>query len=67
MRPVSMPPNVAPRMPFYPPGAPGLGQQLFYGQAPQALIPQQASICCIFFFLGFCAGLCREMQETEQN
>ncbi|KAK9270509.1 hypothetical protein L1049_026090 [Liquidambar formosana] len=42
MRPVAMAPAVAPRMPMYPPGAPGLGQQLFYGQAPPAIIPPQA-------------------------
>ncbi|RVX00037.1 Polyadenylate-binding protein 2 [Vitis vinifera] len=41
MRPVSMAPSVAPRMPMYPPGAPGLGQQLFYGQGPPAIIPPQ--------------------------
>ncbi|XP_057779753.1 polyadenylate-binding protein 2-like [Salvia miltiorrhiza] len=41
MRPVAMPPSMAPRMPMYPPGAPGIGQQLFYGQAP-AIIPPQA-------------------------
>ncbi|XP_042007943.1 polyadenylate-binding protein 8-like [Salvia splendens] len=41
MRPVGMPPSMAPRMPMYPPGAPGIGQQLFYGQAP-AIIPPQA-------------------------
>ncbi|XP_011074396.1 polyadenylate-binding protein 8-like [Sesamum indicum] len=40
MRPVAMPPSMAPRMPMYPPGAPGIGQQLFYGQAPPAIIPQ---------------------------
>ncbi|KAG8390920.1 hypothetical protein BUALT_Bualt01G0133700 [Buddleja alternifolia] len=40
MRPVAMPPSIAPRMPMYPPGAPGIGQQLFYGQAPPAMIPQ---------------------------
>ncbi|KAL2504257.1 Polyadenylate-binding protein 8 [Abeliophyllum distichum] len=40
LRPVAMPPSIAPRMPIYPPGAPGIGQQLFYGQAPPALIPQ---------------------------
>ncbi|ONK55044.1 uncharacterized protein A4U43_UnF8270 [Asparagus officinalis] len=40
MRPIAMPPNMGPRMPMYPPGAPGLAQQLFYGQAPPALIPQ---------------------------
>ncbi|KAG8390923.1 hypothetical protein BUALT_Bualt01G0134100 [Buddleja alternifolia] len=42
MRPVAMPPSIAPRMPMYPPGAPGIGQQLFYGQAPPAMIPPQA-------------------------
>ncbi|CAA2965388.1 polyadenylate-binding 2-like [Olea europaea subsp. europaea] len=40
MRPVAMPPSITPRMPIYPPGAPGIGQQLFYGQAPPAIIPQ---------------------------
>ncbi|GAB4839322.1 Polyadenylate-binding protein 8 [Ancistrocladus abbreviatus] len=40
MRPVAMAPSVAPRMPMYPPGAPGLGQQIFYGQAPPMLPPQ---------------------------
>ncbi|KAF3446628.1 hypothetical protein FNV43_RR11808 [Rhamnella rubrinervis] len=33
---------VAPRMPMYPPGAPGLGQQFLYGQGPPAIIPPQA-------------------------
>ncbi|KAK9073373.1 hypothetical protein SSX86_007697 [Deinandra increscens subsp. villosa] len=43
MRPVAMAPSMmAPRMPMYPPGAPGMGQQLFYGQPPPALIPPQA-------------------------
>uniref|UniRef100_A0A5B7AVH5 Polyadenylate-binding protein n=1 Tax=Davidia involucrata TaxID=16924 RepID=A0A5B7AVH5_DAVIN len=42
MRPVAMAPSIAPRMPMYPPGAPGLGQQLFYGQGPPAIIPPQA-------------------------
>ncbi|PSR99791.1 Polyadenylate-binding protein like [Actinidia chinensis var. chinensis] len=42
MRPVPMGPSMAPPMPMYPPGAPGLGQQLFYGQAPHAIIPPQA-------------------------
>lgn len=40
MRPVAMTP-VAPRMPIYPPGGPGMGQQIFYGQAPPAIIPSQ--------------------------
>ncbi|ONH91681.1 hypothetical protein PRUPE_8G129400 [Prunus persica] len=41
MRPVAMAPSVAPRMPMYPPGGPGLGQQIFYGQGPPAIIPSQ--------------------------
>ncbi|GAV90203.1 RRM_1 domain-containing protein/PABP domain-containing protein, partial [Cephalotus follicularis] len=41
IRPTAMGPSVAPRMPMYPPGAPGLGQQLFYGQGPPAIIPPQ--------------------------
>ncbi|XP_015892862.2 polyadenylate-binding protein 8 [Ziziphus jujuba] len=41
MRPVAMAPSVAPRMPMYPPGGPGIGQQIFYGQAPPAIIPSQ--------------------------
>ncbi|KAG6406883.1 hypothetical protein SASPL_134527 [Salvia splendens] len=40
MRPVGIPPSMAPRMPMYPPGAPGIGQQLFYGQAPAIMPPQ---------------------------
>ncbi|GAA0140001.1 RNA metabolism protein [Lithospermum erythrorhizon] len=40
MRPVVMAPSIAPRMPMYPPGAPGIGQQLFYGQGPTAMLPQ---------------------------
>ncbi|XVE82828.1 hypothetical protein DITRI_Ditri16bG0036900 [Diplodiscus trichospermus] len=42
MRPAAMGPAVGPRMPIYPPGAPGLGQQLFYGHGPPAIIPPQA-------------------------
>nr|DAD21494.1 TPA_asm: hypothetical protein HUJ06_022957 [Nelumbo nucifera] len=41
MRPVAMSPSVAPRVPMYPPGGPGLGQQIFYGQGPPTLIPPQ--------------------------
>ncbi|OMO63241.1 hypothetical protein COLO4_32626 [Corchorus olitorius] len=39
MRPVAIAPSVAPRIPMYPPGGPGLGQQIFYGQAPPAMFP----------------------------
>ncbi|XP_076939644.1 polyadenylate-binding protein 8-like [Bidens hawaiensis] len=43
MRPVAMAPSMmAPRMPMYPLGAPGIGQQLFYSQPPPAIIPPQA-------------------------
>lgn len=42
MRPVAIAPAVGPRMPMYPPGAPGIGQQIFYGQGPPAMIPPQA-------------------------
>ncbi|XP_022763418.1 polyadenylate-binding protein 2-like [Durio zibethinus] len=40
MRPVAMAPT--PRMPMYPPGGPGLGQQIFYSQTPPAIFPPQA-------------------------
>lgn len=48
-----MAPSVAPRMPMYPPGAPGLGQQLFYGQGPPAIIPPQVIILILFSILLF--------------
>lgn len=41
MRPVAIQASVGPRMPMYPPGGPGLGQQIFYGQGPPALIHPQ--------------------------
>lgn len=44
MRPITIAPTVAPRMPMYTPGGPGLGQQIFYGQAPPAMIPPQVII-----------------------
>ncbi|CAN7132712.1 polyadenylate-binding protein 2 [Brassica rapa] len=40
-RPVAMPPSAGPRMPMFPPGGPGIGQQMFYGQAPPTMIPPQ--------------------------
>lgn len=39
-----MPPAVGPRMPMYPPGGPPMGQQLFYGQGPPAMIPAQVKL-----------------------
>ncbi|KAI3448122.1 hypothetical protein Pfo_004787 [Paulownia fortunei] len=41
MRPITMGPTVTPRIPMYTPGGPGLGQQIFYGQPPPAIIPPQ--------------------------
>ncbi|EPS61401.1 hypothetical protein M569_13396, partial [Genlisea aurea] len=41
IRPMGVPPSIASRMPMYPPGTPGVGQHLFYGQGP-ALLPPQA-------------------------
>ncbi|KAF2295297.1 hypothetical protein GH714_032489 [Hevea brasiliensis] len=41
MRPPAMVPAVGPRMPIYPSGTPGIGQQLFYGQGPPAIVPPQ--------------------------
>ena len=49
MRPVPMAPTVGPRMAMFPPGVPGVGQQLFYGQPPQAFINPQVST--LFFSL----------------
>lgn len=48
MRPVAMAPSVAHRVPMYPPGGPGMGQQIFYGQGPPAMIPSQV---ILFLFL----------------
>lgn len=44
--------SVAPRMPMYPPGAPGLGQQFLYGQGPPAIIPPQV-ITYLLLIFGF--------------
>ncbi|KAL6514596.1 poly(A) binding protein Pab2 [Orobanche gracilis] len=41
IRPMTMAPTVTPRMPMYAAGGPGLGQQIFYGQPPPAIIPHQ--------------------------
>ncbi|KAL2924198.1 Polyadenylate-binding protein 2, partial [Bienertia sinuspersici] len=40
MRPMAMTPPAGPRMLIYPPGAAGMGQQIFYGQAPPMIPPQ---------------------------
>ena len=44
MQPMAMASSVAPRgMPMYPPGGPGIGQQIFYGQAPPTIISSQVT------------------------
>lgn len=48
MRPVTIAPSVAPRVPMYPPGGPGMGQQIFYGQGPPAIIPSQVNPPTLF-------------------
>lgn len=45
-----MPPPVGPRMPIYPPGGPPMGQQLFYGQGPPAMIPPQVLLKSFSFY-----------------
>lgn len=53
MRPVPMTPSMTPRLPMYPP-MPTLGQQLFYGQAPPAMMPPQVLVVsCVSFILNF--------------
>lgn len=51
MRPPAMVAPVNPRMPMYPTGAPGLGQQIFYGQGPPAIIPPQVIFLVFLVFL----------------
>ena len=51
------PSMMAPRMPMYPPGAPGMGQQLFYSQASPAMIPPQvllAKLICALSAIFLC-------------
>ena len=48
MRPIAMGPTVGPRVPMYPPGGPGIGQQIFYGQGPPAIIPSQVNPSTMF-------------------
>ncbi|PHU00726.1 Protein trichome birefringence-like 4 [Capsicum chinense] len=43
-RPIGMASLVAPRMPMYPTGGPGVGQQIFYGQTQPALLPPQVQV-----------------------
>ncbi|KAE8723750.1 Polyadenylate-binding protein 8 [Hibiscus syriacus] len=40
MRSIATTPSAAPRMVMYPPGGPGLGQQIFYGQRPPTMYAQ---------------------------
>lgn len=47
------PSMMAPRMPMFPPGAPGIGQQLFYGQPPPAIISPQVLLCAYIIIIIF--------------
>lgn len=70
MRPPAMVAPVNPRMPMYPPGAPGLGQQLFYGQGPPALIPPQVIIHSLTHYIRKVApffGLACFLSEVLDN
>ncbi|KAG6517491.1 hypothetical protein ZIOFF_020883 [Zingiber officinale] len=60
-RPVAMQASVAPRVPLYPPGAPGLGQPLFYGQPPPALVPQA---CVSHVFLAGGRGVAEQQFQN---
>jgi len=44
---------IAPRMPFYPAGVPGMGQQIMYGQAPPAFISQVITKNLLILFVSF--------------
>ncbi|GAB2267572.1 poly(A) binding protein Pab2 [Dionaea muscipula] len=44
MRPIAMAQPVGPRMPIYPPGGPGIGPQMYYGQGPTTMIPPQPAL-----------------------
>jgi hypothetical protein len=46
MRPIAMGPPMGPRMPMFPPSGPGVGQQMFYGQAPPLMPPQVTFYLC---------------------
>ena len=68
MRPVAMASPVAPRMPMYPPGGPGIGQQLFYGQAPPAIIPSQVTLVLgCFELLGLSFSLLKFFLSNPLN
>ncbi|CAN7048468.1 hypothetical protein IGI04_025554 [Brassica rapa subsp. trilocularis] len=43
MRPGAMPPSLGPCMQMYPPGGPGIGQQVFYAQTPPPMIPSHSA------------------------
>ncbi|URE38767.1 Polyadenylate-binding protein [Musa troglodytarum] len=75
VRPVAMGPgpSVGPRVPMYPPGAPGLGQQIFYGQPPPTLFPPQISAtahpwstACRSTYAKFSAALVQKGQRVHQ-
>lgn len=60
-----MAPPVGPRMPIYPPAAPGLGQQLFYGQGPPAILPPQ--VLCLDYYLVTSVILSQHLNLTNPD
>ena len=67
MRPIALAPPAGPRLQMYPPGGPGLGQHMFFGQAPPAFIPPQVisfsiNTCllatCYIWFLNYVSNFC---------
>lgn len=47
MRPFLMAPYVDPQMSMYYSGGSGIGQQIFYGQAPLAITSSQVTSCVL--------------------
>ena len=60
-----MGPSVAPRMPMYPPGGPGLGQQIFYGQPPPAIIPPQVNTFFMSLFLNLVVLITHFLRQAD--
>ncbi|ONM20733.1 Polyadenylate-binding protein 2 [Zea mays] len=67
MRPVAMAPSVGPRMPMFPPGVPGVGQQLFYGQPPPAFINPQVHAHFMMYMYTHCSKLYNILGFIDHN
>ncbi|KAL7603624.1 hypothetical protein Lser_V15G18100 [Lactuca serriola] len=65
MRPIAMAPVVAPHMPIYPPGGPGLGQQIFYGQAQRTFIPPHLDLGINNYSCQVCVQVAPQCQTSS--